>query len=76
MTETDVNYFVGAFAVELHGVEAENHFKNKQLPLNDNENNFDEIFYNKNYKKTVRKLHDAGWKNSYFIYADVDMLVH
>ena len=27
-----------------------------------------------NYKKTVRKLHDTGWKNRYQTYADVSML--
>ena len=29
-----------------------------------------------NYKITVRKLHDAGWKISFFTYADVYMIVH
>ena len=46
----------------------------KQLPLNDNENNFDEKFNNENYNKTVSKLHDAGCKNSYFTSADVALL--
>ena len=27
-----------------------------------------------NYKRTFRKLHNAGWKNSYFTSADVYML--
>ena len=27
-----------------------------------------------NYRETVKKLHDAGWKNSYFTSADVYML--
>ena len=27
-----------------------------------------------NYKKTVRKFHDTGWKNSYHTSADVSML--
>ena len=27
-----------------------------------------------NYKKTVKKLHGTGWKNSYFTSADVSML--
>ena len=26
------------------------------------------------YKKTVRKFHDTGWKNSYHTSADVSML--
>ena len=37
------------------------------------------IFFDKqvngiNYKRTVRKLHDSVWKNSYFTSADVSML--
>ena len=44
--------------------------------MNENKNNFDENFNNGNYKKTVRKLHDAGWKNSYFTSDDVAMLGH
>ena len=27
-----------------------------------------------NYKKTVKKLHDTGWKNSYFTSGGVCML--
>ena len=27
-----------------------------------------------NYKKTVRKLHDTGWKNSYHTSADVSTI--
>ena len=39
-----------------------------------NKNNFHENFNDKNYKITVSKLHDYGWKNSYFTSDDVDML--
>ena len=48
----------------------------KQLSLNDNENNFYVNFNNDNNKKTVSKLHDAGWENGYFTSADIAMLVH
>ena len=48
----------------------------KQLPLNDNENNFDEKFNNNNYEETVRKLHDCGWENGYLTFADVAMFGH
>ena len=27
-----------------------------------------------NYKKTVKKSHDTGWKNSYFTFDDVSLL--
>ena len=45
-----------------------------QLPLNEDDNNFDEQLNDINYKRTIRKSHDAGWENSYFISADVAML--
>ena len=48
----------------------------KQLPLNDNEKCFDEKLNYKNYKRTVRKLHDTGWKDIYFTSAYVDMIGH
>ena len=47
----------------------------KQLHLNDNKNNFDKNFNNYNYKKKIRKFHDAVWKNSYFTSAYAAMLV-
>ena len=62
--------------MKINGVEAHNHFKNKQLPLNDNEKTFDEKFNDNNYKKTVRKLHNSGCKNSYFTSVDVAMIGH
>ena len=45
-----------------------------KIPLNDNENNSDEIFIENNYKKTVCRLRDSGLKNSSFTSADVAML--
>ena len=36
----------------------------------------DEKFNDKNYRRTVKNLHDAGWKHIHFTYADVDMLGH
>ena len=38
--KTQVNYFVGNVVIKLRGMEEENHFKNKQLTLNDNEKCF------------------------------------
>ena len=45
-----------------------------QLTLNEDDNNFDEQLNVINYKRKVRKLHDAGWKENYFTSADVSML--
>ena len=45
-----------------------------QLPLNEDNNNLEEQLSYMNYKKTVRKFHDTGWKNSYHTSADVSML--
>ena len=45
-----------------------------QLPLNEEYTNFEEKFIYINYKKTVKKLYDTGWKNSYHKSADVSML--
>ena len=49
-------------------------FFNTQLPLNKDDKNPEEQLYDINYNKTVKKLHDAGWKTNYFISADVYML--
>ena len=38
---------------------------NTQLPLNEDDNNFDEQLNEINNKRTVRKLHDASWKHSF-----------
>ena len=66
---------LGSSIVRLHGVEADNHFY-KQSPLNNIDNNFNEKFYNGNYKKTINNFHDSGWKNSYFRSTDVAMIGH
>ena len=42
--------------------------------MNEDDNNFDEQLNDINYKRTVWKLHDYVWKNSYFNSADVSML--
>ena len=53
MTETEVNDFVVTFVVKLRGMKTKNRLKNKQLPLNKNENTFDEILNDTNYKRIV-----------------------
>ena len=49
---------------------------NTKLPLNKNDNSFDEQFNDINYQIMVRNIHDAGYKYNYFNYADVFMLGH
>ena len=41
--------------------------------MNEYDNTFDKKLNDINYKRTVRKLHDAGWKNCYFTSTDVQM---
>ena len=65
-----------AFVVELGGLKTKNIIKNKQLSLNENKNNFDEKLNDNNNKRTVKKLHDACWKNIYFTSANVAILGH
>ena len=65
MATTEVKNFAGTFVVKLRGLKTKIILKNKQLPLNENDNNFDEKLNDINYKITVMKLHDAGWKNSF-----------
>ena len=52
----------------------DSHFFCTQLPLNEDDNNTKEQMSYTNYKKTVRKLHDTGWKNSYHTFVDVSFL--
>ena len=44
------------------------------MPLNERDNDLDNQLNFKNFRQTVRKLHDSGWKNSSHISADVAML--
>ena len=48
-------------------------FKNTQLPLNEDGNNLDRQLSYIDYKETVRKLHNIGWKKSYRTSAGVSM---
>ena len=45
-----------------------------QLPMNEDYTNFEEQYNDIDYRKTVKKIHDAGWKISYFFSADVSVL--
>ena len=76
MTTSDVRYIEGIFVVKLRGQNIDCHFFYTQLPLNEYDNNFKEQLSYMNYKKTVKKPHDTGWKNIYFTSADVSMLVY
>ena len=59
--------------VKLRGQNIDNYFFYTQLPLNEDDNYFEEELNDINYKKTVKKLHEASWKNSYFTSSDVSM---
>ena len=54
--------------------ENRNPFLNTNLPLNEQDNNLNNQLSFNNYRMTVRKLHDCGWKNSSHISADLAML--
>ena len=47
---------------------------NTKLPLNEDGNNLDKQLNFSNFKMTVKKLHDFGWKNSSYKSAEFDML--
>ena len=64
----------GIFVVELRAQKFDSHFLNTKLPLNEYGNYLDKQLSYINYKETVRKLHNTGWKNSYHNSADVYML--
>ena len=51
ISRTNFNDIVVYFVVKLCSVDYENHCKNKQFPLNENDNNFDENFNIDNSKK-------------------------
>ena len=54
MTATNVKDIDGTFVVKLRGLNIDNYFFYTQLPLNEDDNNFDEKLNDINYKKTVR----------------------
>ena len=66
--------FQGIFVVKLRAQKTDSNFLNTKLPLNEDGNNLNKQLNFSNYKVTVRKLHDCGWKNSYHTSADVAML--
>ena len=60
--------------MKLRGLKIEKYFFYTQLPLNDDDTNFEEQVNDIDYNKTVNKLHVDGWGNSYFTSAYVYML--
>ena len=76
LTTSDVRDIEGTFVVKLRGKNIDAHFFYAQLPLNEDDNNFEEKLNDINYRKKVKKLHDAGRKNSYFTSSDVSILVY
>ena len=60
--------------MKLRAQKTESLFLNTKLPLNEDSINLDKQLSFSNFKMTVRKLHDCGWKNSSHKSADVAML--
>ena len=73
-TTSDVMDIDGAFVVKLRAQDIYGRFFYTQLPLNEDDNNFEEKLGYMNYKKIVKTIHDTGYKNIYFTSADVSML--
>ena len=76
LTTSDVKNIEGIFVVKLRAHKIDGHFFYTQLPLNEYDEIFEEKLSYMNYKKTVRKLHNTGWKNNYHTSSDVSKLVH
>ena len=71
---SDVRDIEGIFCVKLCAQKIDSHFFYTQFPLNEDDKFFEEQLSHIHYKKTVRKLHDTGWKNSYRTSFDVSMI--
>ena len=74
LTTSESRDFQGIFVVKLRAQKVDNYFFNTKLPLNEDGKNLDRQLSYIDYKETVRKLHNIGWKNSYCTSADVSML--
>ena len=74
MTSTEVNNIDVTFVVKLCGLNIENGLYT-QLPLNEDYNYFYETFNDINCKRTDRKLHYAGFKNSFSLILVFPLLV-
>ena len=74
LTTSESRDVQGIFVVKLRAQKTDSHVFNTQLPLNEDGNNLDKQLIDMNYKETVRKLHNTGWKNIYHTSADVSML--
>ena len=66
MTKTEVKDINGTFVVKLRGLNLGNKYFNTLLPLNEDDNNFYEQLNDIHYKRTARKLHDAGLEKKLF----------
>ena len=66
MKTTELKDIDGTFFGKLHGLNIEKNYFNTQLPLNEDDNNFDKKLNDINYKRTVRKLHYTGLGKQFF----------
>ena len=64
---------MGDFVVRLHGKKTKMIFY-KQLPLNENDNEFEGELNDINNKRTVMNLYDVEWQTSFYTSTDVSML--
>ena len=46
--------------MKLRGLKIENYYLNTELPLNEDDNNFEEKLNDINYKRNIMKIHDVG----------------
>ena len=74
LTTSDVKDIGGTFVVKSRGQNIQGCFFFRQLSLNEDDKKLEEQLNYINYNKTVKKLHDSGWKNIYFTSDDVYML--
>ena len=73
-TTSDSRDVEGTFVVKLCDQKVDSHFFNTKLPVNEDGHHIDKQLSYMNYKETVRKLHNTGWKKSYNTSADVSMI--
>ena len=60
--------------MKLRAQKVDSNYFYAQLPLNEDGNDLDKQLSYTNYKETVRKSYNTGWKNSYHTSADISLL--
>ena len=70
LTTSDLSDIEGTFVVKVSVQNIDTYFLNTKLHLNEDNNFFNKQLNGINYNKTLKKLRDASWKNSYFASID------